>query len=287
MAYRKEPPWYPPPSKPRPVQGGLQARSKRGAIGQSWWSQRFIAVLESFGMGPRLGRGRSYARQGQVVSLDIASGQVTALVQGSRARPYRVLIGVQELSARDWDRAEAELAGRAIFLAKLLAGEMPTEVEEAFAACALTLFPVAAADLDTACSCPDWANPCKHIAAVYYLLAEAFDDDPFLIFAWRGRGKDELLASLRARRGGQATLPTSRVDDDWPAVASPPLADCVAGFWDLPEPLPDLHRRPPSVAVAGALLRQLDPAEITVRGVGIDEVLSPAYRALADAEMRR
>jgi uncharacterized Zn finger protein len=198
---------FPPPSKPRPVADGIRARSRRGAIGSTWWSQRFIAVLESFGMGPRLTRGRSYARRGQVVTLDVAAGQVTALVQGSRARPYRVLIGVEELSEADWRRAENELAGRAIFLAKLLAGEMPAEVEEAFAACSLSLFPARASDLDTACSCPDWANPCKHVAAVYYLLAEAFDDDPFLIFTWRGRAKDELLEGLRGRRGGQDGTP--------------------------------------------------------------------------------
>ncbi|HVL98198.1 MAG TPA: SWIM zinc finger family protein [Egibacteraceae bacterium] len=286
MARRRRSSWqaFPPPSKPRPVEGGLKARSTRGAIGQTWWSQRFVEVLESFGMGPRLARGRTYARKGQVTSLDVAAGQVTALVQGSRARPYRVLIGVAELSAADWDAAEAELADRAIFLAKLLAGEMPTDVEAAFAACDLSLFPASPEDLDTACSCPDWANPCKHVAAVYYLLAEAFDDDPFLIFAWRGRGKDELLANLRARRGGQQPKAPAPDDDTWPAVATPPLDDCVEAFWDLAGDLPEMHLRP--AAVADALLRQLDPAEVTVRGVPIDELLTPAYRALAGAPRR-
>ncbi|MEX0659840.1 MAG: SWIM zinc finger family protein [Egibacteraceae bacterium] len=277
---------FPPPSRPRPVEGGLAARSKRGAIGRSWWSQRFVAVLESFGMGPRLARGRTYARKGQVTSLEVAAGQVTALVQGSRARPYRVLVGVAELSAADWDRAEGELAGRAIFLATLLAGEMPTAVEDAFAACDLTLFPATSDDLDTACSCPDWANPCKHVAAVYYLLAEAFDDDPFLIFAWRGRGKDELLAGLRARRGGGAPPPAATADDDaWPTVAGPPLADWADGFWQAPAPLPDLRGRPRPGSVADALLRQLDPPEVTVRGVPLDDVLVPAYRALPTEEV--
>jgi uncharacterized Zn finger protein len=271
---------FPPPSRPRPVEGGLKARSKRGAIGQTWWSQRFVDVLESFGMGPRLARGRSYARKGQVTSLDVAAGQVTALVQGSRARPYRVLIGVAELSAAEWDRAEAELADRAIFLAKLLAGEMPTEVEEAFAACDLTLFPADPEDLDTACSCPDWANPCKHVAAVYYLLAEAFDDDPFLIFVWRGRGKDDLLANLRTRRAGRQPKEPAPDDDAWPTVPGPPLADCLGAFWDLACDLPEVRPRP--AAVADALLRQLDPPEVTVRGVPVDELLAPAYRTLAE-----
>lgn len=284
MARRRQSRWepFPPPSKPRPVDGGLTARSQRGAIGQTWWSQRFVSVLESFGMGPRLARGRAYARKGQVVSLDVAAGQVTALVQGSRARPYRVLIGVSELSAADWDRAEGELARRAVFLAKLLAGEMPAEIEDAFHACDLTLFPASGEDLDTACSCPDWVNPCKHVAAVYYLLAESFDTDPFLILAWRGRGRDELLDGLRARRGGRPPAPVPAADDTWPVVAGPPLADCLDGFWDLPAPLPDLGRSG-STVIADALLRQLDPPEIAVRGVPVDDVLAPAYRSLAAA----
>lgn len=284
MPRRVQPRWdgFPPPSTPRPVAGGLKARSKRGAIGQSWWSQRFVAVLESFGMGPRLTRGRTYARKGQVTALDVVAGHVTATVQGSRARPYRVLIGVPELSAADWDRAEGELASRAIFLAKLLAGEMPTDVEEAFGACGLSLFPATPADLDTACSCPDWANPCKHVAAVYYLLAEAFDTDPFLIFAWRGRGKDELLAGLRARRGGQGP-PPPQDDETWPAVDGPALAACLDDFWALPAALPDERGGPRTAVVPDALLRQLDPPEVTVRGVPVDDVLAGAYRALTGA----
>ena len=94
------------------------------------------------------------------------------------------------------------MASRAVFLAKLLSGEMPVEIEEAFVESSTTLFPELDDDLVSACSCPDWENPCKHVAAVFYLMAEAFDDDPFLIFAWRGRDKEGLLAGLRARRRG-------------------------------------------------------------------------------------
>jgi uncharacterized Zn finger protein len=256
-------------------------------MAQTWWSQRFLDVLESFGMGPRLARGRTYARKGQVISMDVASGQVTALVQGSRARPYRVLIGVAELSDADWARATDELASRAIFLAKLLAGEMPADVEDAFAACRLTLFPGSADDLDTACSCPDWANPCKHVAAVYYLLAEAFDDDPFLIFAWRGRGRDELLERLRSRRGGGDDAPAAQPDDSWPTVDAPPLAACVDGFWEPAAPLPVLHAAPRAAAVPDALLRQLAAADVVVRGRPLGEVLASAYATVTAGAAKR
>ena len=194
--------WWPPPSTPIAVEGGLQARSQRGRIGDTWWSQRFITVLESFGIGSRLQRGKRYARTGQVLSMDVSAGQVKASVQGSRAKPYRVFIETDVLTATAWEAVESVMASSAVFGARLLANEMPEEIEEAFADSSVSLFPVSADGLDSACSCPDWENPCKHIAAVYYLLAESFDADPFLIFTWRGRSKEDLLTSLRARRRG-------------------------------------------------------------------------------------
>jgi uncharacterized Zn finger protein len=196
--------WYPPPSRPRPVEGGLKARSRRGAIGETWWSRRFIDLLESFRLGGRLDRGRRYARAGQVLDLQVAAGLVSARVQGSRVRPYRVRLETPVLAPSDWERVEQAMAGRAAFAARLLAGEMPHDIEETFAAAGVSLFPASPRNLASSCSCPDWSNPCKHVAAVYYLLAEAFDDDPFLIFAWRGRTRSELLGRLRRARATPA-----------------------------------------------------------------------------------
>jgi hypothetical protein len=116
---------WPPPSRPRRVEGGIKARSRRGAIGEQWWSRRFIAVLESQGMSGRLARGRSYARAGQVLDFKLSQGKVTAQVQGSRVRPYQVRIGVLPLTAAQWRVVQDRLAGQALFRAKLLAGEMP------------------------------------------------------------------------------------------------------------------------------------------------------------------
>lgn len=237
-------------------------------------------------MGPRLDRGRRYARRGQVVSMEVTAGKVTALVQGSRARPYRVLIGLEELSDGDWGRAEKAMSAQALFLARLLAGEMPAEIEEAFAVCNLSLFPASLDDLDTACSCPDWANPCKHVAAVYYLLAEAFDTDPFLIFAWRGRSKEELLDDLRGLRGAAGSGAAAEPEDDWPLVEVPPLAECVDAFWEPAGPLDELRLRPRAAAVPDALLRQLDPCDLTVRGRRLRDVLAPAYAAIVSAAER-
>src|SRR5262249_29560519 len=176
--------WYReffPRSRPRAAKGGIKSQSKRGAFGQSWWAKRWIAVLESFDIGARLGRGRSYARGGQVLSIDVAKGEVTARVQGSRPKPYDVTIEVKTLTAGEWDRLVLALSGQALFVAKLLAGEMPQDIEQVFTEAGLSLFPQKSRDLLTDCSCPDWSNPCKHVAAVYYLLGEEFDRDPFLL----------------------------------------------------------------------------------------------------------
>ncbi|WP_433386806.1 SWIM zinc finger family protein [Micromonospora sp. KLBMP9576] len=185
---------------PRRVDGGLRARSARGAIGQSWWSRRFLEVLESFALGTRLTRGRSYARAGQVLRLDVAPGAVTASVQGSRARPYEVSIALRPFPAALWARIEAELAAQAFFSARLLAGDLPAELEALFVAAGAPLFPADVAELRQRCSCPDHAVPCKHLAATFYLLAEAFDADPFRLLHWRGRSRAELLDRLRVLR---------------------------------------------------------------------------------------
>ncbi len=212
------PRWWETAGRPIPVEGGVKARSKRGAIGEQWWSRRFIAVLESYGMSGRLQRGRSYARKGQVIEFELAQGKVTARVQGSRPQPYKVSIGVLPLTTAQWRVVQRRLASQALFRAKLLAGEMPAEIEEVFAECGTPLFPRSAADLDMRCSCPDWGVPCKHLAAVCYVLAEAFDDDPFGMLAWRGRSREGLLAALRAagpqrepdgRAGAAAAYPGS------------------------------------------------------------------------------
>ncbi|HEX7050819.1 MAG TPA: SWIM zinc finger family protein [Longimicrobiales bacterium] len=198
--------WYDfPQSRPRlPAKDGIKAKSRRGRIGESWWAERFITAFEALTDGARLGRGRSYARSGQVMDLHVAPGLATARVQGSRAAPYDVRIVVQPLTEPQWRRVEEAMAAQAIFLAALLAGEMPRDIEDAFAAADLSLFPTRPGELHSECSCPDWAKPCKHIAATAYILGEAFDNDPFLMFALRGRDKPTLLARLRTLRMARA-----------------------------------------------------------------------------------
>jgi uncharacterized Zn finger protein len=218
--------WRYAPSGPRPARGGIKARSKRGAFGSTWWGQRWLAVLESFDLGARLGRGRSYARSGQVLGLDIDGGKIVAEVQGSRPRPYRVTIEIGRIAPSDWQALARGLAENLRVAAALMAGEMPPELEQAFRTAGLSLFPAEAEDLVTSCSCPDWSNPCKHVAAVYYLLAEELDRDPFLLLRLRGIERAEFVKLL----GAAAPQPKRKARTPAPAPVDP-LAPDPSAFW--------------------------------------------------------
>jgi uncharacterized Zn finger protein len=287
-------PWYEWESAgPIEVEGGIKAKSKRGAIGEQWWSRRFIAVLDSYGMSSRLQRGRSYARRGQVLEFTLATGKVTARVQGSRPSPYQVSITVRPLTSAQWRDVESRLASQALFRARLLAGEMPAEIEEVFAACGTPLFPASSGDLTMSCNCPDWGVPCKHLAAVCYVLAEAFDADPFAMLAWRGKGRDDLLTALRktagplpggppaagARPQATGTSPALALLSD---VAGVPLEDTLADFWSAGLSQARLRALPASPATPpDLLLRISDPPDLQVRGTDLADLLTPAYTRLA------
>lgn len=262
--------WFPPPSQPRPVDG-IKARSKRGAIAQTWWSERFIEVLESLGVGSRLQRGRVYARKGQVIDLTVDAGSATARVQGSRTRPYRVRVGLPAFDKAAWTRVSQALADDAWYSARLLAGQMPADIEDVFASVGLSLFPAHADELAMDCTCPDREVPCKHLAAVFYLLAESFDDDPFGILAWRGRDREDLLDTLSALRSG--VQPADRADQ---ASAAVPLADCLDSFFAAQAEIP---RRVPARTSRDAVLDQAPAVELTIRGLHLTDLLRPAYLA--------
>ena len=215
------------PSVPRQAKGGIKAQSKRGGFGETWWAKRWIEVLESFNIGARLDRGRSYARRGQVLSIEIGKGKVTAKVQGSRPKPYEIKLQIKTLSSADWQKLIQGLSKKAIYTAKLLAGEMPPDIERVFQEEGISLFPKKGNDLKTDCSCPDWSNPCKHIAAVYYLLGEEFDRDPFLVFKLRGMSREELLKTLKpqgkaaaAKRGKPKAPSPAKAEETFPLDAN-------------------------------------------------------------------
>ncbi|MEJ8277629.1 SWIM zinc finger family protein [Pseudonocardia spirodelae] len=252
---------------PRRVEGGIRIHATTGARARTWWSARFLAVLEQLGVGGRLSRGRSYARAGQIVSLDVDAGAVVALVQGTRPQPYRVRIGLRVWDKTEWRRVERALAADAWYAAALLAGTVPPEIEELLDGAGLSLFPAAAGDLSQDCTCPDATVPCKHLAAVFYVLAERCDTDPFTLLTLRGRDRDTLLERLRTERDGAA------------APAGPaPLSDLLEQFWtggDGPAP-----PRPPDTE-PGAVLDQVPEPPLRAGGEPLTSALRPVYEALA------
>lgn len=261
------------PSRPIPVTGGIQLNRHRGTKGRTWWSRRFLGVLEELGVGGRLSRGRTYARAGQIATLDVAAGAATATVQGSRPTPYKVRIGVPAFGKTEWAAATAALAAQAGHTAALLAGEMPHEIEEVFDSVGLSLFPSGPGQLVMDCTCPDHTVPCKHLAAVFYVLAERFDTDPFQILALRGRDRETLLQDLRDRRAELAALTGGE-----PSAAGAPLAEVMDAFYvpavDRPLPPPG----PPTPP--DALLDQVPEFTVDVRGERVTDLLRTLYLAL-------
>lgn len=265
--------------KAPPPEGGLRL----GKAGATWWGKRWIAALEamSAGYGTRLARGKTYARSGRAHDLEVAGGRVAAKVAGSRARPYKVEIRIAMLPEKVWAQAISAMAEKAIFSSELLHGRMPQEIDEAFAAAGASLFPRAEKDLATACSCPDWANPCKHVAAIHYLLGEALDGDPFLLFELRGKKRDEVLARLRSARSGAAATTTAKKESSIAKVKLGKLDENA--YFRLRAPLPPL----PQVggeepALPGAILRQLGSPRDWQDERPPLELLGPMIRAAAE-----
>lgn len=302
MSWRQWQDWeYTAPRRPA---NGIRAKTQRGKFGATWWAGRWLAALEQLVDGGRLSRGRSYARSGQVTRLDVGPEGVSADVQGSRPYPYEVAIEFTRLSDAEWDAVIDAMAGQAIFAARLLSGEMPEQIEDAFRAAGVSLFPARSGDLQSDCTCPDWANPCKHVAAVFYLLGERFDDDPFLIFVLRGRTKEQIVGALRERRAGAATdgagqpaasaetigdEPGRRyVDEEAPLPAlgagvEPQVADA---FWSAAIDLDEMSfdfRAPPVDALPAKLRGRPPPWPATV---DFEATAEHAYRAIGERAQR-
>ncbi|MGB0385577.1 MAG: hypothetical protein ACPGWR_12205 [Ardenticatenaceae bacterium] len=278
--------WYSyyPRSSPVETDQGIKAKSKRGDFVKNWWATRWIKAMEQVMDRGRLQRGRRYARQGQVLSLTESKSGVVAKVQGSRSRPYKITITLTPLSDKKWEAVLDALAQRAIFTAQLLAGEMPKNIEEAFKAASASLFPSSSKGLKTNCSCPDYASVCKHLAAVHYILAERFDEDPFLLFRLRGRTQEQILEGLRKRRGGAEEEDGIELPEYEPA---PPLHESLDHFWRLGQlgsgggSLDHFATRiKPPVTPLPVLKRLGQPSFMDDQ---LTDLLKPAYSAISQA----
>ena len=272
--------------KPPPPPDGLKMRKS----GTTWWGKRWIEALEQVlgGQAGRLARGRTYARAGRTHDLRVAGSTVTAKVTGSRAEPYDVHITLAQLRDETWQSVIMAMTTQAGFAARLLTGEMPETIDDVFRAAGASLFPAARKELKTRCSCPDWGDPCKHVAATHYLLGEALDRDPFLLFELRGRTRAQLLEALRSARARSAQSkpqkrPASVADptfEEPPKVTLPALS---AAAYDAPrEGLPSLHFSFERAVTHGALLRQLGTPGAWRSEQEPADALAPLVRSAAE-----
>ncbi|MBI4952972.1 MAG: SWIM zinc finger family protein [Myxococcales bacterium] len=284
--------WYESAPKKPPPERGIRMKK----AGTTWWGQRWLEALENVlrGDSARLARGRTYARAGRTHDLVVKGGKVTAKVTGSRATPYKITIELTELGAPAWKKAIDGLAEKAQFSAELLAGQMPQAIDEVFLEARASLFPTQRADLRTSCSCPDWGDPCKHVAATHYVLGEALDRDPFLLFELRGRTKDQVLDALRAARGGVGEMRAKKAGGSKAApqdasidVPTVKLGQVKAREYDQPRgPLPALHFSFEPPVTHGAVLRQLGAPTAWQGDASPADVLAPLVRAAAETARR-
>lgn len=181
---------------------GIRAQGLRTLAHSAWWARRWVAALEAMRLGARMGRGRQYAVAGQVTDLVIEGPHIEARVTGSRPDPYQVSLDFT--SVPEGSRAEAALRAEPMLVARLLADDLPTDVEGLLWEDGVPLFPKAAPmgtnaegrpvyDVKMRCSCPDWARPCKHLVAVLLLLGEEIARHPAALLALRGIDIEDLV----------------------------------------------------------------------------------------------
>ncbi|WP_242024380.1 SWIM zinc finger family protein [Trichocoleus sp. FACHB-591] len=267
-----------PPPKATTAADGVSLQPSR-----EWWAQRWVDVLESFGWRRRLERARNYARQGNVLELEFQGPKVSAQVQGTAPEPYQVSLSLDPFDDEQWGYVIETMSQRAIFSAKLLAGEMPQSIEEVFTSNGLSLFPLTRFDIHSKCSCPDPANPCKHIGAVYYLLGDRFSEDPFVLFELRGRTKEQIIAALRQMRSTSPNETAESSAEESVSDRLQPVAPLkIEQFWHYSEQLePSLVviAPPPSTET---ILDVLGPIAIKPEAVTSPGTTHPASPGVVD-----
>lgn len=268
--------------------------------GKTWWGQRFIGALEGFTDSARLRRGRSYSGENRILAFDIGDGLVSATVRGNvnpyfgvyKEPRYKTRIRMNPIPAKDWDKVIARLGSNARLVSQLLMGEMPERIEEVFAGLRLHLLPGSRKDFAlTDCSCPDYANPCKHIAGVYYRLAGQLDSDPFLLFELRGLSRERLHKALSATPLGRALAPLMDEREEpvepaesfftrpLPAATPPDYRD----FWSGQKRLPNEIEPATPAAVPGILVKKAgDLPGFWDRDHSFVEVMEEMYRRVRE-----
>jgi uncharacterized Zn finger protein len=216
-------------------------------ISREWWSQRWLDLLDSYRFKKRLERARNYSRQGNVLSIEFHKSKVLAQVKGSEVEPYQVSLSLDIFSDEEWNYVIETMSHKSLFAAKLLAGEMPQNIEDVFTSNGLSLFPFTLNDIHSQCSCPDPAVPCKHIGAIYYQLSDRLSEDPFVLFELRGRSRERIIQDLRKLRSQKKLVNPSvhrknNQVENFPKLNTNPNPNQISDnqinyFWEYNDPL--------------------------------------------------
>ena len=241
---------------------------------RTWWGKNFIGAIEKIVDSGRLSRGRSYARGKKVKSFTIKDGKVEAKVRGSvnpyfgvyKEPLYTTNIEFEQISRSKWNAVIAVIASKASLISRLLLNEIPDNIEDSFNLLDVNLLPRSGKDFKTSCSCPDYSNPCKHIAGVHYLIAAELDKDPFLLFELRGISREDLKAELAKSPLGQAlSAEMNAQEQDLVPVASyytkaeamtVPKSTSLKSFWQGEKRLPQTIETPPEMSVAAIAVKK-------------------------------
>ncbi len=242
---------------------------------RTWWGQKFIEAIEDLTDSGRLSRGRSYARGSKVKSFEINNEAVTAQVRGSvnpyfgvhKEPLYKTTITFEPFTQAQWSEAIALISSKASLISRLLLNEIPDNIEESFQQLALNLLPNSEKDFKSACSCPDYSNPCKHIAGVCYLVAAELDQDPFLLFSLRGLSRSALLKELAKSPLGKALSaelqlepPAPRPAEAYYATLQTTTATSLDGdlrsFWQGSRQLPQAIEMLAPPSISGILVKK-------------------------------
>ncbi|MHB1317819.1 MAG: SWIM zinc finger family protein [Anaerolineae bacterium] len=253
----------------------------------SWWAGRWFRALAQVLDSNRISEGRACARSGRVAHLEVQPGLVLAEVQSSAnatQAPYRVRMATVTFTDAQWDRIIALMGQRAIYAAQLINGEMPEDIEAVFQTAGVSLFPASMHDLGAGCTCSEWPSACRHVVAVFCMLGEWIDSDPFLLFTLRGRTKEQIMSALRAQRAGQLdseTLqPQSAVE---PGAMTDPraLPADLDEFWRLDSRLEEIQIRISPPEIEAELLKVLGELSF-VENQDVRAQLQEIYRRVSE-----
>ena len=279
---------------PRRVRGGVKFKLKAGEVPRSWVTQRLLRVAEHGAPADVYRDGLEYARLGQTKRLIIEGTLCEGIIQGRSDKPYTTTLDLSRFDAESQERVIAAMADQVRYAAKLLAGELPSNIEDVFAPLGLKLFPAEPGDMAPKCSCPDWSKDqpwCKHTVCLTALLAERLGDDPMVIFGLHGLPSQELIDGLRQKRavGVQGSGPAPVLLQHVPGVSdvpSPPLDESLESFWEVGARLKELDTPIEPPALSCVLLRRLGPSPFPEGRFPLIGLMATCYQLIGEQAIR-